>query len=125
MEDGTLACGCRFSKTGDLYFFNSFCEVHVKETYDEEGKFSYKKTETLTNLLNQQVKILMAGKEAKLEELSEKEREAYEYIKASKEALAISKMPLELQGAVGKLKQKGLVQIYRDLYPRTSCVKIT
>jgi len=67
-------------------------------------------------------------------ELSETETEAWKFITLAKQPLAIRDMPHKLQGAVGKLKSKGLVEIYRKQTPiskhgftsmkMTSCVRL-
>ena len=67
-------------------------------------------------------------------ELSKTEIEAYEYIVSAKQPLPIRNMPHNLQGAVGKLKGRGLVEIYRESTPvskhgftsmkMTSCVRV-
>jgi len=49
-----------------------------------------------------------------IQELSDTEAKAYAYIKKAKQPLAIRDMPYNLQGAVGKLRSKGLVEMYRD-----------
>jgi len=69
-----------------------------------------------------------------MEELSETEAKAYKFIVDAEQPLAIRDMPHNLQGAVGKLKSKGLVEIYREQTPvskhgfssmkMTSCVRI-
>ena len=50
-----------------------------------------------------------------LKELSDTELEAYNAIKKAKE-IAIVALPTKLQGAVGKLKQRNLVEFLRKPY---------
>lgn len=51
--------------------------------------------------------------EVALEGLSSTEMLAYEFIRDAKQPLPIRDMPHQLQGAVGKLTSKGIVERYR------------
>lgn len=57
--------------------------------------------------------LIPTEREKKLMELSETERKAYNFIKEAKQPLPIRDMSHQLQGAVGKLTSKGLVERYR------------
>lgn len=50
-----------------------------------------------------------------MKELSETEEKAYNLIK-EKGKIPIVSLPKEYQGAVGKLKSKGLIEIFRERY---------
>jgi len=54
-------------------------------------------------------------KKESLESLSLTELEAYQVIKERKKGIPINNLPHKLQGAVGKLKTKGLVEFFREV----------
>lgn len=78
--------------------------------------------------------LIPTEKEGKLMELSETERKAYNFIKEAEQPLPIRDMPHQLQGAVGKLTSKGLIERYRTQakiakhgftsVKMTNCVKV-
>lgn len=113
-ETKTLDCGCRIGRSkGGPWFYDYLCEIHVPMVYDEEGHYSIKRAEIMTHLLNEEMKRKEKSLTV-LEELSETERKAYNFIKEAKQPLPIRDMPHQLQGTIGKLKKKGLVELYRE-----------
>jgi len=55
-EERTLPCGCKIGRSkGGLWFYDYLCEIHVAFVY-ENGHYSPKKAEELTNKLNKEMK---------------------------------------------------------------------
>lgn len=114
-----LECGCKIgrSKQG-LWFYDFICEKHLSEVQGENGLFSAKKSEEFTNKLNEEIKkVPKVKKENKenLKNLSSTELEAYNVIKGKEKGIPINNLPHKLQGAVGKLKTKGLIVFFREM----------
>lgn len=132
-----FSCGCKVgrSKQGP-WFYDYLCEIHVAEVYDEKGKYSLELAEQLTKRMNEiMTKREALGKNKELlEDLSDTEKEAYLFIKKAEQPLAIRDMPHKLQGPIGKLRNLGLVEMYREKTPVskhgfvsvkvTNCVKV-
>jgi len=135
-EIKTLECGCKAgrSKKG-LWFYDFICEKHLSEVQDEKGHFNYEKSLKFTELLQEKIKDLKKEKEKDpLEDLSETELKAYKFILEAEQPLAIRDMPHQLQGAVGKLTSKGVIERFRTKVDvtkhgftsakMTNCVKV-
>jgi len=70
-----------------------------------------------------------------LKDLSDTELKSYLFIKKAEQPLAIRDMPHQLQGPVGKLRNKKLIEVYRtqtkvskhgfESMKMTNCVKIS
>lgn len=111
-----LECGCKVGRSkGGVWFYDFLCEEHVKGVY-EGKKYSSEKAEEMTAKLNEQMKMREAYKKLGdlMKQMSDTEAKAYLYIKKAKQPLAIRDMPHQLQGAVGKLLSKKLVERYRS-----------
>ena len=111
-EEVTLKCGCKVgrSKLG-LWFYDYICDKHVPNV-QVDGKFNYEKSLKFTEELQKLMKYRkeLADVNPTLLELSPTEMLAYEFIRDAKQPLAIHDMPHQLQGAVGKLLSKELVE---------------
>jgi len=136
-EEVTLKCGCKVgrSKLG-LWFYDYICDKHVPNV-QVDGKFNYEKSLKFTEELQKLMKYRkeLADVNPTLLELSPTEMLAYEFIRDAKQPLAIRNMPHKLQGAVGKLLSKGIVERSRTQVKvtrrgftsvkMTNCVKVT
>lgn len=133
----TFSCGCKVGRSkGGPWFYDYLCELHVKEVYDEKGNYSLELANKLTEKMNEIMKKRndVVQKTDTKKDLTKTEEEAYNYIKNAKQPLAIRDMPHQLQGAIGKLRSKGLIEMYREQTPvskhgfksmkTTSCVKV-
>ena len=55
-EKRKLPCGCLVGRSVEgRWFYDYICDVHVKEVYDENGKFSYDKHMALTERLQKEM----------------------------------------------------------------------
>jgi len=104
------------------------------EKVQKNGIYNYKKAMKFTEELQKEMKYKEEGEDAQLKDLSPIEMLAYEFIRDAEQPLAIRNMPHNLQGAVGKLKTKQLVEFYKEQIKisrhgfesikSTKCVKI-
>lgn len=112
-----LPCGCKVGgNKGGPYFYDFICEKHLPEV-QENGKFSYAKSEIAIKKLNEKMKENPLEKEefwrgVYEKSLSKTEQQCFDAIKNEKE-IPIVELPINLQGAVGKLISKGLVEKFR------------
>ena len=115
-ETKILDCGCKIGRSkGGIWFYDYLCEIHVGEVYDESGEYSIEKAEELTRRMNEIMKL-----PKKRIDLSPTEQKAYDAIaKVGEDGLPIMELSHQLQGAVGKLKSKGLIEIFRKRHTWT------
>lgn len=114
-EEVILPCGCKVGRSQQgLWFYDFICEEHLQNV-QVDGKFNYEKSLEFTEMLQKAMKLLKAYKELGelMKQLSDTEAKAYLFIKQAEQPLAIRDMPHQLQGAVGKLTSKGIVERYR------------
>lgn len=110
-----LECGCKVGRSSQgVWFYDFICEKHIPNV-QVDGKFNYEKSLEFTKKLNEEMKVRKAYEKLGdlMKQMSDTEAKAYLFIKQAKQPLPIRDMPHQLQGAVGKLTSKGLVERYR------------
>jgi len=114
-EVKVLPCGCKVGRSASgPWFYDFICDTHVPEV-QVDGKFNYEKSLAYTEKLQKEMKYREEEADANtaMEGLSPTEMLAYEFIRDAEPPLAIRNMPHQLQGAVGKLTSKGVIERFR------------
>lgn len=135
-ETIVLKCGCKVGRSQQgVWFYDFICGEHLPNV-QVDGKFNYNKSLKFTEELQKLMKYRKEEADANvaIEGLSSVEMLAYEFIRDAEQPLAIRDMTHQLQGAVGKLKSKGLIEIYKERvkvtkhgfesFKQTKCVRI-